>query len=162
MVYLSALALALPPGSIQASGEPATGVFTTVVLLATLLWAILLCWWARPARRSTKWLADACLLVMERSSLVTRLTLSYREPPGTTRETPEQNRKKLLMFWNEPPYLPLAQREVLHRAGFTSAQIDQFLLYRRAYRAGHYHPDLLAPARLHFARWLYQHGKLSG
>jgi hypothetical protein len=66
------------------------------------------------------------------------------------------------MFWNESPRLTQAQREVLHQAGFTSAQIDQFLLYRQAYRAGHHHPDPGVPARMHFARWLYQHGKISG
>jgi hypothetical protein len=70
--------------------------------------------------------------------------------------------KELAMFWSKPNRLPQTQHEELRRVGFTPARMKRLLLYRAAYRAGYYHPDPTEPARLHFARWLYQHGKISG
>jgi hypothetical protein len=65
------------------------------------------------------------------------------------------------MFWRKSPRLPPDLREMLRRVGFTPTQSERLLLYRAAYRAGYYHPDPTAPARLAFARWLYQQGKIS-
>ena len=162
MLYLSVLALALPPAAVPAPGGPASDILPAAVLVAALLWVALLYWWARPARRSAPWPDGVCLLVIERSLLVTRLALSDQEQPGTTRETLAQNREEPPRCWSPPPRLHEAEQEILRQAGFTSAQMHRLLRYRTAYRAGHYHPDQYAPARLHFARWLYQHGKLSG
>jgi hypothetical protein len=75
---------------------------------------------------------------------------------------PRQNREKPTSGWSIPAYLSQAERTILHQAGFTLAQTDRLLCFRQAYRAGRYHPDPSAPVRLHFARWLYQHGKISG
>lgn len=66
------------------------------------------------------------------------------------------------MQWNPTAGLQKEQRAALRQAGFTSAQIDRLLLYRAAYRDSYYDDDPTAPARLHFARWLYLHGKISG
>lgn len=57
------------------------------------------------------------------------------------------------------PHIPC---EELCQAGFTPTQIDRLLLYRAAYRGGWYQPDPLAPRRLAYAHWLFQHGKISG
>jgi len=70
--------------------------------------------------------------------------------------------KELAMFWSKPARLPQTQREELRRVGLTPAQVGRLLLYRAAYRDGYYHPDPTAPARLQFARWLYEHDKISG
>lgn len=61
-----------------------------------------------------------------------------------------------------PIHRSLAPGEELRQVGFSSRQIDRLLLYRAAYRGGWFQPDPLAPMRLAFARWLYQHKKLSG
>lgn len=162
MSYFSALAVVLPPETIRASGGPAAGALTAAVLVAVLLWAVILCWCAQPARRSAEGLAGTCMLVIERSPLVTHLALSDREQPATTRNTPGQDRGEPTRGWCRPFQLHQAERAILRQAGFTPVQIDRLLRYRRAYRAGHFHPDPSAPARLHFARWLYQHAKISG
>lgn len=162
MWSLEALALALPPRPERVGGRPTLDLFLATVLVAALLWATLLCWWTRPARRSAQWLAGACFLVLERSLLVTHLALSDQKQPGRMRAAPAPSSEAPPTCWSHPPPLPQRPRESLRQAGFTPAQIDRLLLYRQAYRAGYFHPDPAAPARLAFARWLYQHGKLSG
>jgi hypothetical protein len=66
------------------------------------------------------------------------------------------------MKWNPSPYRRQAQQETLRQAEFSSAQMDRWLRYRAAYCDGSYQDDPTELARLHFARWLYQHGKISG
>lgn len=55
----------------------------------------------------------------------------------------------------------LAQYEELRHMGFSKAQINRLVTYRAAYRTGHYQPDPLLPGRLKFARWLYEHSKIT-
>lgn len=145
MWSLWTLALALRPRPARVGGRPTLDLLTVAVLVAALLWATLLCWWTRLVRRSAQWLTGACLLVLERSPLVTCLGVSEREPPDRVPASPAP------LPW-----------EALRQLGFTPRQIDRLLLYRQVYRAGHYQPDPAALARLAFARWLAQHGKLSG
>lgn len=162
MSYLSALAEALPAGPDRAPGGPDAVFLTAAVSVSALLWVTLLCWWTRPVRLSAQRLAGAGFLVIERSPLVTRFALSDQEQLGTTRLTPGSDEEKPPMFWSKLTLLLQAERETLRQAGFTPTQIDRFLRIRAAYRAGYYHPDPSTPARLHFARWLSQHGKISG
>ena len=136
--------------------------FAGELILLVLLWSTLLFWWGRPSRLSTKWLAGACVQVIDQTPLVIRLVLSGWEPPDTGQEPLEPRDEEPSIGWNDPSRLSQTQREVLHPAGCTPAQIDRLLLYRQAYHAGLDHPDPAASARLHFARWLYQHGKISG
>ena len=136
--------------------------FAGELILFVLLWSALLVWWVQSSKLSAEWPAGACVLVIDQTPLVTHLVLSGWEPPGTVQETSAPSDGEPSVFLHKPPRLPQTQRELLHQAGYTSAQIDRFLLYRRAYRAGYYSPDPAAPVRLHFARWLYQHGKISG
>ena len=60
MLYLSVLALALPPAAVPAPGGPASDILPAAVLVAALLWVALLYWWARPARRSAPWPDGVC------------------------------------------------------------------------------------------------------
>ena len=136
--------------------------FAVELILFVLLWSTLLLWCGRPSKPSVEWLTGACFRVIDQTPLVTHLVLSGWEPPDTGQETSEPRDEEPTQFLNESPRFLQAQREVLYRTGCTSPQIDRFLLYRQAYRAGHGHPDPEAPAHLHFARWLYQHGKISG
>ena len=136
--------------------------FAGELILLVLLWSALLLWWGRMSKPSAEWLAGSRVLVIDQAPLVTRLVLSSWDPPDTVQETSAPRDEEPSVFLHKPPRLPQTQREVLHRAGFTSTQIEGFLLLRQAYRARHDHPDPGAPARLHFARWLYQHGKISG
>lgn len=49
----------------------------------------------------------------------------------------------------------------LDQWSFTDEQLTRFRLYRAIYRTGYYQRDPAVERRLEFARWLYQHGKLS-
>ena len=135
--------------------------FAGELILFVLLWSTLLLWWGRTSKPSAEWLAGSRVLVIDQAPLVTRLVLFSWDPPETVQATSEPRNEESSIFLNDPPRLPHAQWEVLHRAGCTPAQIDRFLLCHQVYRAGHGHPDPAASARLYFARWLYQHGKIN-
>jgi hypothetical protein len=52
------------------------------------------------------------------------------------------------------------QREYLRQQGFTPEQISLLILDRAFYLTGKYQYEPGEYRRLHFARWLYQHGKI--
>lgn len=49
----------------------------------------------------------------------------------------------------------------LSQCGFTEYQLICFRLFHTIYRTGYFQLDPVVVRRLEFARWLYQHGKLS-
>jgi hypothetical protein len=66
------------------------------------------------------------------------------------------------MFVPSRPQTPQRQSEALRRQGFTPEQIIVLSGYRIAYEAGTLTDDLPPDRHLVFARWLCQHGKISG
>jgi hypothetical protein len=62
-------------------------------------------------------------------------------------------------------YFPMMQqrkRLALRRQGFTLEQIARLASYHADYQTGRFEYDIPTDQHLTFARWLYQHGKISG
>jgi hypothetical protein len=54
------------------------------------------------------------------------------------------------------------QRDLLRRQGFTLEQIAVLMAYHANYQTGRFAYDTPTNQHLTFARWLYQHDKISG